>query len=272
MKNILEKLFFWRRWRKRKEDEWTVDDFVASVEEVMKQQEFENPAIRELHQKLGAPFEKRMKKIGLTGNFGTGKSTAASMFEEMGAKLLDADKIVHDITLPQTPAWKEIVDFFGNDILLSDHSLDRKKLATLIFHDETKQRKLEEIIHPKVKEEISKQLITLEKMGASFCVIEIPLLYETNMESMFDLIVVVHTPQEIAISRACKKHGCSQEEAQLRWKAQMPIEEKVKRADIVIENTGSLEETRVQVERLYRAWEKGDFSKTVRLSRLHKCT
>ncbi len=200
-----------------------------------------------------------MKKVGLTGNIGTGKTTVAWMFEEQGAKLLNADTISHEAIAPQSTVWKQLFDRYGKRIMLQDHVIDRKALAGIIFSDDIERKFVESIIHPKVHEELTKRIADLRRNGTQLLIVEVPLLFETKWDKEMDSIIVVSCDLEQQIKRCQDKFGLSREDVLLRIKAQRPIEEKITKADYIVDNSGSMNETFIQVRRIYSALMKGEF-------------
>lgn len=198
-----------------------------------------------------------MKKIGLTGNIGTGKTTVAWMFEELGAPLINADKIAHESIEPQTAVWKALFDRYGKQILMKDQIINRKVLANIIFSKDAERKFVESLIHPKVHDEITKQLMAAKRNGTPLIIVEIPLLFETKWDKEMDSIIVVRCDLEQQIARCQEKFGLSREEVLMRIKTQKPLEEKIARADYAIDNAGSKSETLVQVRRIYQTLQKG---------------
>ena len=189
-----------------------------------------------------------MKKVGLTGNIGCGKSTVARMFRELGAFVVDADKLIHSFYKKGHPVYRKVLDTFGEEILDKEGNIDRKKLAEIVFSDREKLRKLEEITHKALYEELERIEKSLPE--DSVFIVEASLLVEKGSYKKFDKLVVVYAPYEVCKERALKR-GLSPEDFERRWRLQMPIEEKVKFADYVIDNSGSLEETYEQVKKVY---------------------
>ncbi len=191
-----------------------------------------------------------MKKIGLTGSIGTGKSTVAKIFQELGAYVIDADKIVHEL-LKRDDVKEKIREAFG-DVFDSKGEVDRKKLASIVFNNPEKKKVLESILHPLVFQEINRFFKEVEeKDPEAVAIAEVPLMIETGSYKNYDKIIVVYAPEELQLKRLLEK-GMSKEEAIKRIKSQMPIDEKVKYADIVIENTSTLEDLRKKVEEVYK--------------------
>ncbi|TLS48422.1 dephospho-CoA kinase [Paenibacillus antri] len=189
--------------------------------------------------------------VGLTGGIACGKSTVSRMLEARGAKIVDADRIARDVVLPGRPALLDIRETFGEDVIAPDGTLDRKRLGSIVFGDESARRKLEAITHPRIREEMARQMSEWnEKEPERLVVADIPLLYESGLDKLyaFEDVLVVYVPREVQLERLMARDGMSREDAERRIDAQMPIEEKRKRADVVIDNSGSLAETERQVE------------------------
>ena len=191
--------------------------------------------------------------LGVTGGIASGKTTVANMLRELGAPIIDFDLIARQVVEPGKPAWKEIVEYFGKQVLKKDNSLDRKKVSKIVFRDMEKRKKLEGFTHPRIHEEFVKQVNEIaEKDPNAIIQVAIPLLIELNLQYMFHKTLVVYIPQEKQIERLIERDGISEDEARNILKAQLPIDEKVGYADFVIYNEKSLEETKRQVEDLWR--------------------
>ncbi|MDO8526230.1 MAG: dephospho-CoA kinase [Deltaproteobacteria bacterium] len=195
-----------------------------------------------------------MKQIALTGGFGTGKSTVGRMLEDMGIPRIDADSLTHEVTEPDRTAWRQIVSEFGEEVLLGDRNLDRRKLAAIVFNDPQKRKQLESIIHPKVRETMHERIKELGKQGFTRVVLEIPLLFEAGWDKQepVDAIIVVTTDEKSQLQRAKLKFGLDEKESKARISAQMPLLEKVKKAQFVIDNSKDLAATRAQVESIFK--------------------
>ena len=189
-----------------------------------------------------------MPRLGITGSFGSGKTTVARFFQKLGAKVVDADKITHALIAPQGACFKGIVKAFGRSILTSGR-IDRKKLAEVVFRSPLKRRKLERIIHPRVIARIKNEI---RKNKGKLVVVEIPLLFEKDLQKMFDVVAVVDVNQTNQINRLKKRAALTTGEILERIRAQWPIKRKIKLADCVIDNTGSLQKTKKQVLELYK--------------------
>lgn len=191
--------------------------------------------------------------LGVTGGIASGKTTVANMLRELGAPIIDFDLIARLVVEPGKPAWKEIVEYFGKQVLKKDNSLDRKKVSKIVFRDMEKRKKLEGFTHPRIHEEFVKQVNEIaEKNPNAIIQVAIPLLIELNLQYMFHKTLVVYIPQEKQIERLIERDGISENEAKNILKAQLPIDEKVGYADFVINNEKSLEETKRQVEDLWQ--------------------
>lgn len=190
-----------------------------------------------------------MKVIGLTGGIGTGKSTVESIFQELGAYVIDADNIVH-LLYTEEDVKKKIRQLFGEEVF-SEGKVDRKKVAKIVFSDIEKRRALEQLIHPKVERRIKDWLKDLkEKDKDAIAIVSVPLMIETGSYKRYEKVVLVYAPKEKQIERLLKK-GYTVEEAINRIEAQMDIEEKLKFADYVIMNTSTIQKLRKEVERVF---------------------
>jgi len=183
--------------------------------------------------------------IGLTGNYGMGKSTVLSLFEKFGAIIINTDEIVGSL-LKKTEVLEKIKGLLGNKAFLEDGSLNTERVADIVFHNDTLRRSLEDILHPLVFERINFFLDGIAD-GDKIILVEIPLLFERGYEGRFDKKITVYTEEKTALNRIERK-GISRKEALLRLKSQLPIEEKIRRSDFIIDNNGALEETTLQVE------------------------
>jgi len=189
--------------------------------------------------------------VGLTGSVGTGKSTVANLFKELGAYVVDWDELAREVTRPHLKAWKEIVEYFGKSILNEDLTINRQKLADIVFSDKEKVAKLNQIVHPEVLKEDERMTSEIKSLDPNALIIkDIPLLFELTSPIFVDRIVVVSASEQTQLKRL-EEMGMSREDAQSRIKSQLPLEEKIKSADFVINNDGSLEETKRQVEGIY---------------------
>lgn len=201
------------------------------------------------------PIQKKDNSLilGVTGGIATGKTTVVRMLEELGAPVIDFDLLAREVVEPGKPAWKDIVAYFGERILQKDGSLDREKLSAIVFQDAEKRKKLESFTHPRIYEASVKRVNKIvEKDPDAVVQLDIPLLIEQNLQYMVHKILVVYVPRDKQVERLVERDGISREGAVDRLRAQLPIDEKLSKADFVIYNDKSLEETRRQVEGLWR--------------------
>ena len=192
--------------------------------------------------------------IGLTGGIVGGKSTVASMFKNLGAKIVDADKLGHSVILPHKPAWKKITRLFGKGILQNDLTIDRGKLGKIVFTNQTLLKKLNEITHPEIIKLIKKEINLARNKTYNqekILIIDAALIYEAKMDRLMDKTIVVYINEDEQVKRLIRRNNLSKEEAFQRIKSQMPMKEKVKMADYVIDNSNSLNKTREQVEKIW---------------------
>jgi dephospho-CoA kinase len=186
--------------------------------------------------------------VGLTGNYGMGKSVILSVFQKLGALTLDTDKIVESLLLEKDVLGK-IRDILGDTVFHKDGSLNKKKVAEIIFRDETLRRSIEDILHPLVFREID--LFLENNIGASkVAIIEVPLLFEKGYDERFDRTITVYCHEETALDRLGKK-GINREDALLRLRSQLPVFEKIRRSHFAIDNNGSITGTERQAEKIY---------------------
>ena len=193
--------------------------------------------------------------IGLTGGIVGGKSTVASMFKDLGAKIVDADKLGHSVILPHRPAWKKITRLFGKGVLQNDLTIDRGKLGKIVFTNQTLLKKLNEITHPEIIKLIKKEINLARNKTHNreeILIIDATLIYEAKIDRLMDKIIAVYIDEDEQIKRIIKRNNLSKEEALQRIKSQMPMKEKVKMADYVIDNSNSLDETKKQVEKIWK--------------------
>lgn len=191
-----------------------------------------------------------MYLIGLTGNIASGKSTVRKMLEQLGARTIDADMLAHAVTLKGTPAWHAVLKTFGDDIAYADGQIDRRKLGAIVFADPAKLKTLEGIIHPAVETELA---LILRDTRADIVVIEAVKLVEAGMHRYCDALWLVVAQPEEQRQRLLQTRGMTEDDAELRLGAQPPLDEKIKLAQVIINNSGSIEDTRVQVLRAFAA-------------------
>jgi len=192
-----------------------------------------------------------MKIIGLTGGIASGKSLVARILESLGAVVVDADLLAREVVEPGKPAYLSIREVFGDGVLLSDGSLDRKRLGGIVFADVAARRVLEGITHPAIAELAADRFEKERRKGTRVVFYVVPLLVEAGLTSMVDEIWVVTVDRETQLRRLMERDGIGREEAALRVDAQMPLKEKLAYADVVIDNSGAPEETEIKVGRLW---------------------
>ena len=190
--------------------------------------------------------------LGVTGGIASGKSTVAGMFGELGAPVIDFDDLAREVVKPGTPGLRKIAEYFGEQVLRPHGILDRKKLSKIVFGDPLKRKELESITHPFVFEEFTKKVAEIDhKQNAEVIQAVVPLLFELDLKSMFDKVLVVYVKPAQQIKRLIARDKISEPDAARILKAQLPIDEKVKGADFVIDNNGSLAQTKEQVKNLW---------------------
>jgi dephospho-CoA kinase len=190
--------------------------------------------------------------FGLTGGIASGKSTVAAAFKELGARIIDADQIGHELLLSSSPVFPKIVSAFGKDILDSAGEIDRRRLGPLVFSDPAKLNQLNAILHPRIIDCVDRRACDYHAQDpAAVVIVDAALIYEAGIGGRFRKMIVAWCRPEQQIERLIAKAGLAREEAIRRIQSQMAPEEKRRRADFVIDCSGSLEETRHQVKALY---------------------
>ncbi len=197
---------------------------------------------------------RQLPVIGLTGGIGAGKSTVTQMLEELGTAVIDADKVGHQIYLPDLPAWCEIVDTFGPSVLNPDRTIDRQALGKLVFADPEALRTLNRIVHPKLFDRMLELIAEIRARGGmKAIVVEAAVLIEANWMALVDQVWVVVASEMVVVDRLAKQRHLSAEQVRTRIAAQLSNEERLKYAHVVIRNDGSLEEVRHAVQ---QAWDQ----------------
>lgn len=187
--------------------------------------------------------------LGLTGGPGTGKSTVAALLKKSGAEVVDADRIARELVGPGKPALREIVSCFGRDVLDRRGRLDRRALGAKVFRDSRLRKKLERILHPRILREARAQA---KRSLKPLVVIDAPLLFETGLDGDVEKVVVVKASRQKQMERLVRKTGLPREELRSRIAAQMPLNAKIRKADFIIDNNGTFEQTKKQVDLLRR--------------------
>jgi dephospho-CoA kinase len=195
--------------------------------------------------------------VGLTGGVASGKTGTSQVLKEEGAYIIDADQIARELVQPQKPAWNELIRAFGKEILQEDGSIHRKKLAEKVFADPKQRKRLNQILHPRIKEEMGRRTKEIgQKDPEAIVVIDAPLLVELGDHHEMDKLIVVTSTQTQQIERLKDRDGISPEAALKILSSQMPLGEKVKLADFVIGNEGSLEETKKRAREVFKELKK----------------
>ena len=193
-----------------------------------------------------------MLKIGLTGGIASGKSLVAKVFKDLGAHIIDADRIVHDLLESDQLACKEVLDFFGKDIMRADKSIDRRKLGDIVFNDAEKRAWLNRCLHPKVFSVYNAQVRLLcDRQPDCIVVLDAALLIETGYHHGMDRVIVVYAEREQQVERLTSRDKFTREQAIARISSQMPLVEKRGHADFVIDNTGTRENTEQQARSIF---------------------
>lgn len=191
-----------------------------------------------------------MKIIGLTGGIASGKSTVARMIQNLGISLICADSLAHEALKPPNPSYKRVVESFGPEILDIDGSINRKKLGEKVFRNPHQRESLEEIIHPWVTDQIKREIKDHKARGTPLLFLDVPLLFESGLDRLCDHTVVVDVPVKILKKRLASRDPLKPREIDQRLASQMSLEEKKKRADSIIDNSGTKAKTLIQVEAL----------------------
>jgi dephospho-CoA kinase len=189
-----------------------------------------------------------MLKVAITGGAGSGKSTVARLFAELGVPVLDADAAARRAVAPGSPAWQELSRLYGPEYFLADGELNRAKVAARIFADPEEKRRLEAVVHPRVAEEIAVRLQELAAQGAPLVLVEVPLLFEAGLAGAYDKVIVVDVDVADQVQRLSARDGRGAAEIAGILKAQLPLKDKVKKADFVVDNRGDLNKARQQVK------------------------
>lgn len=191
-----------------------------------------------------------MKLVGLTGGIASGKSTVAKILQSLGAAIVNADDLAREVVEPGHEAWKEIVASFGADILQSDQTLDRQKLRTLIFNQPEARKRLESIIHPRVRALAEERIRQYAAAGYPVVIYEVPLLFEGNLQEWLRPVILVACDVETQTARLQRRDHLTAADAEKHIAAQMSLKDKRRLADYVIENNGSLEDLERQTRQI----------------------
>ena len=194
-----------------------------------------------------------MLQVGLTGNIASGKSHTSSVFAELGAHIIDADIIAHELFAPGTSTYTNVVQAFGSRILAADSTINRKILGEIVFHQPEQRLMLNALVHPDVVEEVMRRTFELAKQGFDgIVIVDAALMVESGFYKTQDRLIVVTCDPALQLARVMSRCGLNAEEARLRIEAQMPVADKIRLADYTIDTSGTYAGTREQIERIYR--------------------
>jgi dephospho-CoA kinase len=191
-----------------------------------------------------------LKVFGLTGGIASGKSSVAALLRERGVPVVDADELAREAVAPGSDGLAQVLATFGGDLLAADGSLDRKRLGALVFTDESARKRLNALTHPIVRRLSQERFVELERQGVSLAAYDVPLLFEVGLDAALRPVVLVAASERTQLERIAARDGLSEPEARARIAAQLPLAEKRRRADYVLENDGSRAELSAQVEAL----------------------
>ena len=197
-----------------------------------------------------------MKVIGITGGIGSGKSTVARILGEMGAVIIDVDKVGHEALKPGSEAWKQVIKEFGQEIVAESGEIDRSRLGKLVFNSPGARANLNRIMHPVIFKMVNDRLEEYRRKGVGVVVLEAPLMVEVGKTSQVDEVWVTVAPEATVLKRITERTGLSEAEARARIKSQVSNEERIKYADAVIDTDCSLDELRAKVAELWKKLQK----------------
>ena len=193
-----------------------------------------------------------MKVIGLTGGIGSGKSTVSKFLAHLGAVVIDADKVGHEVFKPGTKAWQEVVDAFGQGIISADGTIDRRKLGEIVFSNPGARAKLNQVMHPLIYEQVKSRMEEYGKKGVAIIIVEAPLLLEVGWKSLVDEVWVTSASEATVIKRLKEQKGLSETQSLARIRAQLTDEERIRQVDVAIDTDCALDELKERVEALWR--------------------
>lgn len=193
-----------------------------------------------------------MRVIGLTGGIACGKSNVSSVLKELGATIVDGDRLSRELTMPGGAALPDIRRTFGDGVFLPDGSLDRRALGKTVFSNPVQRKALDTLMQPRLRTMIRDSIAKAKEQGAPLCVLDMPLLYETGLDKLCDRVWCVYLPEEEQLQRLMARDGFTREEAMQRLRSQMPTEEKAARAQVIIDTSGSIDYTRRMIPALYQ--------------------
>lgn len=189
--------------------------------------------------------------VGLTGGIGSGKSVVAQMFKDEGAYVIDFDYLARRVVEPDKPAWRDVIAYFGTEILNPDRTLNRSALAEIVFSNNKGRKALEEFTHPRIFEERDALIKAIkDKDPFSIMIIDFPLLFELSFKEKFDKVILVHVSRDVQLKRVTERDGLAKQEVEKRLQAQIPIDDKRSLSDYIINNEGNFDDTRDQVRKI----------------------
>ncbi len=194
-----------------------------------------------------------MLVIGLTGGIGSGKTTVSGFLEELGAEVIDADKVGHVTYLPDMPAWRDLIDTWGEDLLQPNREIDRKKLGAIVFSDPANLEKLNSIVHPRMRDIMNDRIEAFRGEGKRVVVVDAAILIEAKWTSLVDEVWVTAAPEDVVVQRVMARNGWEEEQVRSRMASQMPAEERQSYADVVIDTDATLDEVRERVRAAFEA-------------------
>jgi len=198
-----------------------------------------------------------MLVIGLTGSIGTGKSEAARYLAQLGAEVIDADQVGHEVYTPQSEAWHNVVGAFGKEILYSNGEIDRKKLGAIVFSNPDQLSCLNQIMHPLMARMVAEKIEDLRGQGVEVAVVEAALLFEAGWDSLVEEVWVTDSSEDLVIQRLSERNGLTQEEARKRISSQMDRSERLSRTDLVIDNSGDIAAMESTIDEMWERRVKG---------------
>lgn len=198
-----------------------------------------------------------MLTIGLTGGIGSGKSAVADLMKQLGASIIDADRLGHEAYTPNSEAWQQVVEAFGKDILTDEGEIDRRKLGSIVFADPAELARLNGIMHPLMARMVEARKNQLRDAGETVAVVEAAVLFEAGWDSLVDEVWSTHSPADVVVKRLHERNGLSEEEARKRINSQMSTEERNGRSDVVVENSADLSTLERTVRDLWQTRVKG---------------
>ena len=203
-----------------------------------------------------------MLVIGLTGSIGTGKSEVTQVLQELGAEVINADQVGHEAYTPHTESWNAVVDAFGRDILQPDGEIDRRKLGAIVFADPVQLAKLNGIMHPRMADMVAEKTEQMRSRGVQVVVVEAALMFEAGWETLVDEVWATDSSLEIVFERLMSRNGMDEQEVRKRIGSQMDIQERLDRADVVVDNSGDVAALEATVKSLWKSRIKGRVEQT----------